>query len=119
MNYLAGFLIVIVADSVMSERQNPTATGHANDPAGAVSFTSAALGATNGVSQSSEAYNAVSQAAASKGGGDSGTGPTAEEMELIEKECVQAMLGMVALQGGVLSRDLWGLHAVSWVFLES
>lgn len=42
-----------------------------------------------------------------------GEGPTAAQMDLIESECVQVMQGVIALQGGVLSRDLWGLHAVS------
>ena len=45
-------------------------------------------------------------------GGGGGTKVTPREMEVIETECVQVMLGMIAMQGGILSKDLWGLHAV-------
>lgn len=122
MNYLAGFLIVIVADSVMSGRQDSSGDDRANGSTGTAataSLTSAALAAANGGgggggSRWSEAHhNGVSTKHTASRGGDAGVDPTAEETELIERECVQAMLGMVALQGGVLSRDLWGLHAVS------
>ena len=45
-------------------------------------------------------------------GGGRGTEVTPREMEVIETECVQVMLGMIAMQGGILSKDLRGLHAV-------
>ena len=47
-----------------------------------------------------------------EGGLEADAQPTAADVELIEREAVEVMLGIIALQGGVLSRDLWGLHAV-------
>ena len=80
MNYLAGFLVVTIADAVLAEHDC------------AISGGTAAPGAS--------------------AGGGRGTEVTSREMEVIETECVQVMLGMIAMQGGILSKDLWGLHAV-------
>lgn len=68
------------------------------------------------VAASKETSAAATSEEAGKGGNDEDATrktPTEEEIRLIESECVQVMHGVIALQGGVLSRDLWGLHAVS------
>lgn len=126
MNYLAGFVLVIFADCVLSERRDAPAPS-SRDPGSAGSNGTT----TSGSSTSSfppggspthnlkkgplEETGAVAGSDAGKqGDGDAaGAGPTAAEISVIEGECVQVMQGIIALQGGVLSRDLWGLHAVS------
>ena len=79
-NYLAGFLLVTIADAVLAERDC--------------------------------AINGGTAAPGASAEGGRGTEVTPREMEVIETECVQVMLGMIAIQGGILSKDLWGLHAV-------
>ena len=58
------------------------------------------------------AFNGGTAASGASVGGGRGTEVTPREMEVIETECVQVMLGMIAMQGGILSKDLRGLHAV-------
>lgn len=121
MNYLAGFVLVTLADCVLSEREGtsrePGSAGH-NGTTTSGSGSSSPPGDSPPHDQpegSPEQAGAVAVSDARKeGGGDAtGAGPTATEISVIAGECVQVMQGIIALQGGVLSRDLWGLHAVS------
>lgn len=120
MNYLAGFLLLTVADSVMSERADPPASSSSTNGTTTVDTAPTPDGeaVTLEVAQTAAAKDTVAvtkagQKEAATKAGQKEAEPTAAEEELIEAECVQVMLGMIALQGGVLSRDLWGLHAVS------
>lgn len=110
MNYLAGFVLVILADCVLSEREGTPSL----DP-GSVGSNGTTTTPSGSSSSSSPQAGAVAVSDAGKeGSGDApGAGPTETEVSVIEGECVQVMQGIIALQGGVLSRDLWGLHAVS------
>ena len=125
MNYLAGFVLVTLADCVLSEREG-TPDPSSRDPGSAGRFSTTASGDSSSSRPddslphkqpkgSLEQAGAVAVSDAGKGGGGdaTGAGPTASEINVIEGECVQVMQGIIALQGGVLSRDLWGLHAVS------
>lgn len=72
----------------------------------------ASAGGADGGTLASELQEAAVREAVGRKWDGKALEPTAEEMEVIETECVQVMLGLIALQGGILSRDLWGLHAV-------
>eukprot|EP00752_Nemacystus_decipiens_P015848 g14158.t1 len=126
MNYLAGFILVTLVDCVMSEREDTPAPSSRRDPGSAGSDGTTTSG--SGSSSSSPAGDsppydkckgpleqagaaAVSDARKEGAGDAAGAGPTAAEIGAIEGECVRVMQGIIALQGGVLSRDLWGLHA--------
>ena len=111
MNYLAGFVLVILADCVLSEREG-TPAASSRDPGSAGSNSTTTSGSSSSSSPQTGAV-AASAAGKEKDGDASGGGPTEAEVSVIEGECVQVMQGIIALQGGVLSRDLWGLHAVS------
>ncbi|CAM9574985.1 unnamed protein product [Pylaiella littoralis] len=143
MNYLAGFLLLTLADCIMNEREDtsrlsrrPTSR-EGSRGVGGESFTPPVVSATTAsdttrevilppglqlpppakvdvVAASKETSAAATSEEAGKGGNDDDATrktPTEEEVRLIESECVQVMHGVIALQGGVLSRDLWGLHA--------
>ena len=118
MNYLAGFLLITFADCVAAERGvSPLPPGGGT---GGTSRDPAALTATGeggdgaGVSLQPELPPAIVREGVAGGEGheEAEAQPTAADVELIEREVVEVMLGIIALQGGVLSRDLWGLHAV-------
>lgn len=124
MNYLAGFVLATLADGVVSEREGaPASSSREPSSAGSNGSTTTTNSASppggspppNPRKDPLEQAGAVagSNAGKEKGGATAGAGPTAAEISLIEGECVQVMQGIIVLQGGVLSRDLWGLHAVS------
>lgn len=111
MNYMAGFLLATITDAVVSERDSGdrgyrVANGVNSQPSGA------SAGGADGGTLASELQEAVVREAVSRKWEGKAAEPMGEEKEVIETECVQVMLGMIALQGGILSRDLWGLHAV-------
>eukprot|EP00903_Cladosiphon_okamuranus_P020149 g18498.t1 len=117
MNYLAGFVLVILADCVLSEREGTRASSSL-DPGSAWSngTSTSGGGSSSSSSSSSSSFPQAGAVAVSDCGKDGkgdapGTGPTEAEVSVIEGECMQVMQGIIALQGGVLSRDLWGLHA--------
>lgn len=111
MNYLAGFLVITIADAVIAERDTPE-----TPPSRRGSIGTATLGSPSSAAAATlslELQAAAKDSVMTRGGGGGAGEPTARELEVIESESVEVMLGMIALQGGVLSRDLWGLHAVS------
>ena len=116
MNYLAGFLLITLADCIAAERvPSPLALGEetggsSRDPASDTATTAGG----GGDSLKPELPPAMAREGATSGerGREAEAQPTAEDVALIEREAVEVMLGIIALQGGVLSRDLWGLHAV-------
>lgn len=119
MNYLAGFLLITLADCIAADRSPPPdppgggTGGRRRDPASANAPSTPRGGVGGGLLQP-ELPLAISREGATggEGGREADAQPTAADVELIEREAVEVMLGIIALQGGVLSRDLWGLHAV-------
>lgn len=101
MNFLAGFLIITCADSIVADRDTDSDDSPHDDykRLGVVA-------GSGGVSRDRDRDRK------DKKEKDREVVLTEEEVELVEIECGQVMLGLVALQGGVLSRDLCGLHAV-------
>lgn len=120
MNYLAGFLLITFADCIAADRAPPSdppggrSGGSNRDPTSTTASTNSG-GGGGGVSLQPELPPAMSRAGAAGGaeGREAEAQPSAADVELIEREAVEVMLGIIALQGGVLSRDLWGLHAVT------
>lgn len=127
MNFLAGFLIITFAESIVSERDGmaAAATASASASDGDIRFSGAHSslvkqsgidGDQAGGGRGSGGAGGSSSNNSSSGKGSSftrGVELTAEEVKVVETECVQVLLGLISLQGGVLSRDLCGLHAVS------
>lgn len=151
MNYLAGFLLITLADCILSEREDLSArSSRISSSRGGGSSTTPVVSATASATTSEVTLPPdlqlgpsaeVDVVAASKEAGVMATSEKAAvaatrrveveregkgededvtrrvltdaEVRLIENESVQVMHGVIALQGGVLSRDLWGLHAVS------
>lgn len=144
MNFLAGFLILIVAESVVSERDGVDATAAASESNTRLSGAGRATGgkqdnapsvnqqqqrpavgerggnSAGGGGGGDEELSGSRRSSGGAGGGGSRSGGfgqdvklTADEVAIVENECVEVLLGIVSLQGGVLSRDLHGLHAVS------
>lgn len=138
MNYLAGFILITFADSVLSERDDsppflssPPTRAHGvaasssrrsssspsaspSDGARRILDAQTAAPHENGVSTAGVTGTGASLGSREKAGSDAEREVelSPAEVEILERECVEVMLGMIALQGGVLSRDLWGLHAV-------
>ena len=118
MNYLAGFLLITFADCIAAERgfspppAGEMAGGSSCDPLGPSAPGEGGGGGS--VSLQPELPPAIERegVAVGQGRGGAKVQPAAGDVELIEREAVEVMLGIIALQGGVLSRDLWGLHAV-------
>lgn len=122
MNFLAGFLIITCADSLVAEREEdfpvtPVTTRRLEGGARGSKNPPEARGGSGGAGGSG---GRVGGGSGNLKGRDKGGKRekervmhlTEEEAEVIEAECVDAMLGLVVLQGGVLSRDLCGLHSV-------
>lgn len=109
MNYLAGFVLITLADCVLSEREDGPPP-RSREPGSVESNSSTTISNGSALPPGDSPQSGV---AAASGGDAVGAEPTAAEIDRIEGECVQVMQGVIALQGGVLSRDLWGLHAVS------
>ena len=118
MNYLAGFLLITFADCVAAERGVSSLLvgggtgGSSLDPA--TRTAAGEVGGGAGASLEPELPPAIAREGVAGGEGHGGAEAqlAAADLELIEREAVEVMLGIIALQGGVLSRDLWGLHAV-------
>lgn len=128
MNYLAGFILITFADCVLSEREdlksrssrNRATSGGSSTCSSNAPVDSAAAGDVTEPSDVQPGPAKEGSAAVEtegRGGGAEKEAavkePTVAEVAQIENECVQMLQGVIALQGGVLSRDLWGLHAVS------
>ncbi|CAN0537755.1 unnamed protein product, partial [Ectocarpus sp. 12 AP-2014] len=126
MNYLAGFILITFADCVLSEREDlnsrssrnrATSGGRGTCSSNAPADSAAAGDVTepSDVQPGPAKEGSASVETEGRGGGAEKEAtvkePTVAEVAQIENECVQMMQGVIALQGGVLSRDLWGLHA--------
>ncbi|CAM9961944.1 unnamed protein product, partial [Ectocarpus fasciculatus] len=126
MNYLAGFILITFADCVLSEREDLKSRSSRNRATSGSSSTCSSNAPADSAAAGDVTVPADEQPGAAKEGGPAveteGRGggaekeaavkePTVAEVAQIENECVQMLQGVIALQGGVLSRDLWGLHA--------
>ncbi|CBN77474.1 conserved unknown protein [Ectocarpus siliculosus] len=127
MNYLAGFMLITFADCVLSEREDlksrssrnrGTSGGSSTCSSNAPADSAAAGDVTEPSDVQPGPANEGSAAVETEGMGGGAEKeaaavkePTVAEVAQIENECVQMLQGVIALQGGVLSRDLWGLHA--------
>lgn len=115
MNFLAGFLIITCADSVVAERGDESLTPTVSKRSDSATRGSKPHSETRGTSGAST--NMGNRGSKGRDRGKANKERVMhlaeDEAEIIESECVEVMLGLVALQGGVLSRDLCGLHSVS------
>ncbi|CAM9558580.1 unnamed protein product [Ectocarpus sp. 8 AP-2014] len=126
MNYLAGFILITFADCVLSEREDlksrssrnrGTSGGSSTCSSNAPADSAAAGDVTEPSDVQPGPANEGSAAVETEGMGGGAEKeaavkePTVAEVAQIENECAQMLQGVIALQGGVLSRDLWGLHA--------
>ncbi|CAB1113808.1 unnamed protein product [Ectocarpus sp. CCAP 1310/34] len=126
MNYLAGFILITFADCVLSEREDLKSCSSRNRATSGGSSTCSSnapadSAAAGDVTEPSDVQpgpakegSAAVETEGRSGGAEKEAAvkvPTVTEVAQIENECVQMLQGVIALQGGVLSRDLWGLHA--------